>query len=78
MSIPPAARAHEQTDDVTYSEVTYSNTKPVKSLNVSRYQHMSLTQINEAHALIIIIIIIIAVVQTLMDRICSFRIMMIQ
>ncbi|XDV11875.1 hypothetical protein PO909_000677, partial [Leuciscus waleckii] len=33
MSIPPAVRAHEQTDDVTYSEVTSSNTKPVKSLN---------------------------------------------
>ncbi|XP_077093978.1 uncharacterized protein LOC143746104 isoform X2 [Siphateles boraxobius] len=33
MSIPPAARANEQTDDVTYSEVTSSNTKPVKSLN---------------------------------------------
>ncbi|XDV11526.1 hypothetical protein PO909_000445, partial [Leuciscus waleckii] len=33
MSIPPAARANEQTDDVTYSEVISSNTKPVKSLN---------------------------------------------
>ncbi|CAM4278437.1 unnamed protein product [Leuciscus chuanchicus] len=33
MSIPPTARANEQTDDVTYSEVTSSNTKPVKSLN---------------------------------------------
>ncbi|XP_039537963.1 tyrosine-protein phosphatase non-receptor type substrate 1-like [Pimephales promelas] len=33
MSIPPAARADEQTDDVTYSEVTSSNTKPVKALD---------------------------------------------
>ncbi|KAK7166906.1 hypothetical protein R3I94_001326 [Phoxinus phoxinus] len=33
MSIPPAARADEQTDDVTYSEVTSSHTKPVKSLD---------------------------------------------
>ncbi|XP_039537950.1 uncharacterized protein LOC120486156 [Pimephales promelas] len=33
MSIPPAARADEQTDDVTYSEVSSSNTKPVKALD---------------------------------------------
>ncbi|XP_051741895.1 uncharacterized protein LOC127509574 isoform X1 [Ctenopharyngodon idella] len=33
-SIPPAARANEQTDDhVTYSEVTFSNKKPVKSVD---------------------------------------------
>ncbi|XP_077061603.1 uncharacterized protein LOC143714377 [Siphateles boraxobius] len=32
-SIPPDPRADEQTDDLTYSEVTYSSTKPVKSLN---------------------------------------------
>ncbi|XP_056128167.1 uncharacterized protein LOC130105990 [Rhinichthys klamathensis goyatoka] len=32
MSTPPA-RADEQTDDVTYSEVTSFNTKPVKALN---------------------------------------------
>ncbi|XP_051741862.1 uncharacterized protein LOC127508173 [Ctenopharyngodon idella] len=33
-SIPPAARANEQTDDhVTYSEVTSSNKKPVKSVD---------------------------------------------
>ncbi|XP_056120622.1 uncharacterized protein LOC130097707 [Rhinichthys klamathensis goyatoka] len=34
MSIPPAARANEQTDDhVFYTEVTFSNKNPVKSLN---------------------------------------------
>ncbi|XP_077061789.1 uncharacterized protein LOC143714456 [Siphateles boraxobius] len=33
MSIPPDPRADEQTDDVTYSEVTSFNIKPVKSLN---------------------------------------------
>ncbi|XP_048010778.1 uncharacterized protein LOC125244668 [Megalobrama amblycephala] len=34
MSTPPAARANEQTDDhVTYSEVTSSNKKPVKSFS---------------------------------------------
>ncbi|KAG1925770.1 diverse immunoglobulin domain-containing protein 3.3 [Pimephales promelas] len=40
MSIPPAARADEQTDEVTYSEVTSSSTKPAKSLSVSRYKHI--------------------------------------
>ncbi|KAG1933959.1 diverse immunoglobulin domain-containing protein 3.1 [Pimephales promelas] len=33
MSIPPDLRADEQTDDVTYSEVSSFNTKPVKSLD---------------------------------------------
>ncbi|XP_050958918.1 uncharacterized protein LOC127160299 [Labeo rohita] len=33
MSIPAAARDNEQTDDVTYSEVSSSSKKPVKSLN---------------------------------------------
>ncbi|KAL1279416.1 hypothetical protein QQF64_026089 [Cirrhinus molitorella] len=32
MSIPAAARDNEQTDDVTYSEVSSSGKKPVKSL----------------------------------------------
>uniref|UniRef100_A0A8C1ZFE3 Ig-like domain-containing protein n=1 Tax=Cyprinus carpio TaxID=7962 RepID=A0A8C1ZFE3_CYPCA len=36
MDTPAAARDHEQTDDVTYTEVSSSSKKPVKSLKVSR------------------------------------------
>uniref|UniRef100_A0A9J8BQS2 Ig-like domain-containing protein n=1 Tax=Cyprinus carpio carpio TaxID=630221 RepID=A0A9J8BQS2_CYPCA len=38
MSTPAAARDNEQTDDVTYSEVSCSSKNPVKSLKVSRQQ----------------------------------------
>ncbi|KAK2917140.1 hypothetical protein Q8A67_001514 [Cirrhinus molitorella] len=37
MSIPAAARDNEQTDDVTYSEVSSSGKKPVKSLTLHKW-----------------------------------------